>query len=520
MYENGKIYIGLADNDAKDKVYLHLSQANRHGLIAGASGTGKTITMKVMAESFSAAGVPVFVCDVKGDVSGLADPGADNPGMQKRIDKFGIRDIFQYRSYPVDFWDVYGKGGHPARATISDMGPDLLSRLLDLSEIQEGVLDVIFRIADDHGLEILDIKDLRAVMNHVSQNRKEYSLSYGNMTAQSIAAISRALISLENQGAEQFFGEPMLDIRDWIRTGDDGRGVINILHAVEVVNYPKVYAAFLLWMLAELFEVLPEVGDCEKPRLVFFFDEAHLLFSDMPKALVSKIERTVKLVRSKGVGVYFVTQSPSDIPDTVLAQLSNRVQHALRAYTPAEQKAVRTAAATFRQNPSFKTEDTIMTLGTGEALVSFLDEKGVPQVVQKTAVICPESLMAPCSDATKNKLLAKSPMSGKYDEAIDNRSAYEVLEEEAEKKAELDEIAKMKAELEEEKAKLEAEKEKARAEAEKKAQKEAEKKEKEEAKKKAEREKRAERRRSKIETQLISTGGQLLRRGLFGILKK
>ncbi len=488
MYENGKIYMGLSD-PAKEKIYMYLSQANRHGLIAGASGTGKTVTMKVMAESFSDAGVPVFLCDVKGDVSGLCEPGADSSGMQKRIDKFGLRDTFAYRPYPVTFWDIYGKGGHPIRTTVSDMGPEILARILGLTEVQEGVLNIIFRIADEHGLAIIDLKDLKAMIQYVTENRAQYSQQYGNMAPQSLSAITRALIPLENQGG-----------------------------AVETIKYPKLYAAFLLWMMAELFENLPEVGDPEKPTIVFFFDEAHLLFTDAPKALVQKIEQTVKLIRSKGVGIYFVTQSPSDVPDSVLAQCSNRVQHALRAYTPAEQKAVRTAAQTFRANPAFKTEDVIMQLGTGEALTSFLDEKGIPQIVERTSIICPQSLMAPCAEATKNRVLAQSQFGYKYNTPVDSESAYELLEKRAAEKAEQEEIERQKAELEAERKKLEAEKEKAAREAEKAAQKEAEKKAKEEEKKKAAAQKKKDRIKAKLETQMISTGGQLLRKGLFGIL--
>ncbi len=517
MYENGKIYMGLSD-PAKEKIYMYLSQANRHGLIAGASGTGKTVTMKVMAESFSDAGVPVFLCDVKGDVSGLCEPGADSSGMQKRIDKFGLRDTFSYRPYPVTFWDIYGKGGHPIRTTVSDMGPEILARILGLTEVQEGVLNIIFRIADEHGLAIIDLKDLKAMIQYVTENRAQYSQQYGNMAPQSLSAITRALIPLENQGGEEFFGEPMLDVTDWIRTDANGHGMINVLHAVETIKYPKLYAAFLLWMMAELFENLPEVGDPEKPTIVFFFDEAHLLFTDAPKALVQKIEQTVKLIRSKGVGIYFVTQSPSDVPDSVLAQCSNRVQHALRAYTPAEQKAVRTAAQTFRANPAFKTEDVIMQLGTGEALTSFLDEKGIPQIVERTSIICPQSLMAPCAEATKNRVLAQSQFGYKYNTPVDSESAYELLEKRAAEKAELEEIERQKAELEAERKKLEAEKEKAAREAEKAAQKEAEKKAKEEEKKKAAAQKKKDRIKAKLETQMISTGGQLLRKGLFGIL--
>ena len=398
------------------------------------------------------------------------------------------------------------------------MGPEILARILGLTEVQEGVLNIIFRIADEHGLAIIDLKDLKAMIQYVTENRAQYSQQYGNMAPQSLSAITRALIPLENQGGEEFFGEPMLDVTDWIRTDANGHGMINVLHAVETIKYPKLYAAFLLWMMAELFENLPEVGDPEKPTIVFFFDEAHLLFTDAPKALVQKIEQTVKLIRSKGVGIYFVTQSPSDVPDSVLAQCSNRVQHALRAYTPAEQKAVRTAAQTFRANPAFKTEDVIMQLGTGEALTSFLDEKGIPQIVERTSIICPQSLMAPCAEATKNRVLAQSQFGYKYNSPIDSESAYELLEKRAAEKAEQEEIERQKAELEAERKKLEAEKEKAAREAEKAAQKEAEKKAKEEEKKKAAAQKKKDRIKAKLETQMISTGGQLLRKGLFGIL--
>lgn len=506
MDEN-MLYLGL--NTEGERVGLTLSQGNRHGLVAGASGTGKTVTMKCMAEAFSNAGVPVFLCDVKGDVSGIAEPGADNAGMQKRIDRFGLRETFRFRGYPTVFYDIYGQYGHPVRATISDVGPSLLARMMNLTDVQEGVLNIIFRIADDRGLEILDIKDLRAVIQYVSQHRAEYLTTYGNIAPTTLGAIVRALLPLENDGGDLFFGQPDLDIRDWMRTAPDGRGYINVLHSVELIRHPKIYAMFLLWMMAELFEELPEVGDADKPRLVFFFDEAHLLFTDMPKALLAQIEQTVKLIRSKGVGIYFVTQSPSDVPDTVLAQLSNRVQHALRAYTPAEQKAVRTAAQTFRPNPAFKTEDVIMNLGTGEALTSFLDRKGVPSIVQQTAIICPESLMAPCSEATRRSAMSASPVAGKYDEAVDNLSAYERLEEQAKRDEAQAELDRQRAELEAEKAALAKEKEKAKAEAEKK-----------KAKEKEKKSKQAERRRNKIESQLISTGGSMLRRGLLSVLKK
>ena len=368
MYTDGQIYMGLADGQ---RVNMQLNMSNRHGLIAGASGTGKTITMKAMAESFSDAGVPVFLCDVKGDVSGIATAGVASESMDKRIDKFGIRGSFSYKAYPVCFWDIYQEGGHPVRATISDMGPELLSRILGLTAAQEGVLNIVFRIADDKGLLLIDLKDLRILLNYVAEHKDDYLTTYGSISKQSVGG---------NQGGDLFFGEPDLDIYDWMRTDVYGKGIVNVLNCVKLVQNPTLYASFLLWMMSELFEKLPEAGDLEKPKLVFFFDEAHLLFADAPKVLVQKIEQVVKLIRSKGVGIYFVTQSPSDIPDSVLAQLSNRVQHALRAYTPAEQKAVRAAAQSLRANPAFKAEEVIMELGVGEALTSFLDENGVPGI--------------------------------------------------------------------------------------------------------------------------------------------
>ena len=428
MYENGKIYMGLAGDK---RVELALNMCNRHGLIAGASGTGKTVTMKVMAESFSDADVPVFLCDVKGDVAGICAPGQSSEGMEKRIDKFGLRDRFVYQGYPTTFWDVYQEGGHAVRATVSDMGPELLSRILGLTAVQEGILHIVFRIADDKGLLLIDLKDLRAMLNYVNEHRTEYMMTYGNITPQSVAAILRALLPLEQQGGDLFFGEPALDIHDWMRTDADGRGMINVLDCVKLVQNPTLYASFLLWMLSELFESLPEAGDMDKPRLVFFFDEAHMLFRGAPAVLLQKVEQTVKLIRSRGVGVYFVTQSPSDIPDTVLAQLSNRVQHALRAYTPAELKAVRVAAQSFRANPAFQAEDAIMELGVGEALTSFLDENGVPAMVERTKIICPQSLMAPPEPMVRAKVMMHDGME-KYDDFVDNVSAYEVLSEEAE----------------------------------------------------------------------------------------
>ena len=520
MYRDGKIYIGLADGQ---QVTMQLNMSNRHGLIAGASGTGKTITMKAMAESFSDAGVPVFLCDVKGDVSGLAAPGVSSDSMEKRIDRFGIRDGFEYRAYPVCFWDIYQEKGHPVRATISDMGPELLSRILGLTPAQEGVLNIVFRIADDKGLLLIDLKDLRAMLNYVSEHKDEYVNTYGNMSSQSVGGILRALIPLENQGGDLFFGEPDLDIMDWIRTDGNGRGIINILDSVRLVQNPTLYASFLLWMMAELFERLPEAGDMEKPKLVFFFDEAHMLFSDAPKVLVQKIEQVVKLIRSKGVGIYFVTQSPGEIPDSVLAQLSNRVQHALRAYTPAEQKAVRVAAQSFRANPAFKTEDVIMELGVGYALISFLDEKGVPSIAQQTAIICPQSLMGAVEEDTRRSLMAKDGM-GKYDEYVDRESAYEVLEDRRELESKEKALAEERARFEKEKEAFEKQKAKEEAAEQKKKEREAEaaqkKKEKEAEAAQKKKEKEAERRKAQIEKSLISTGTQILKRGLLNTLFK
>ena len=542
MYENGKIYMGLADGQ---RVEMYPSMSNRHGLIAGASGTGKTITMKVMAESFSDAGVPVFLCDVKGDVAGICAPGVSNEGMEKRIDKFGIRDTFTYKAYPTTFWDIYQQGGHAVRATVSDMGPELLSRILGLTPAQEGILHIVFRIADDKGLLLIDLKDLRSMLTYVNEHRADFMMTYGNITPQSVAAILRALLPLEQQGGELFFGEPALDIHDWMRTDTDGHGMINVLDCVKLVQNPTLYASFLLWMLSELFESLPEAGDMDKPKLVFFFDEAHMLFRDAPTVLLQKIEQTVKLIRSRGVGVYFVTQSPSDIPDTVLAQLSNRVQHALRAYTPAELKAVRVAAQAFRANPAFQAEDAIMELGVGEALTSFLDEEGVPAMVQRTKIICPQSLMAAPEPMARAKVLMRDGME-KYDDAVDNLSAYEVLTEEAEKaeiakQEEADRKAREKAEAEAEKQRLKEEEadkkrqqkladeerkrqqkleDEARRRQQKLADEERRKAERQQEKAEAEARRKAERRAAKIESQLISAGGQILKRGLMGVLKK
>ena len=422
MLKDKKIFMARAEQP----LFLLPQMANRHGLIAGATGTGKTITMKVMAESFSDMGVPVFLADAKGDLTGMCMAGEDSENIRSRVEKFALED-FQLKSYPTRFWDIFGEHGVPIRVTVSDMGPMLLSRLLGLTDVQSGVLNIVFRVADDHGLLLLDLKDLRAMLQYVGDNRAEFTTQYGNVSTASIGAIQRALLAFEDEGGEQFFGEPALDIRDWMRTDSDGRGFINVLHAQRLMHSPTVYSTFLLWMLTELFERLPEVGDPDKPRMIFFFDEAHLLFADAPKALVQKIVQVVKLIRSKGVGVYFISQSPSDIPDDVLAQLSNRIQHALRAYTPAEQKAVRATAKAFRENPSFDAEQVLMELGVGEALVSFLDEEGIPGMVERAKILPPQSLMGPADESKVEKLIVADEFDLKYRENVDRESAYEIL---------------------------------------------------------------------------------------------
>ena len=410
---------------AHSELALLPALANRHGLITGATGTGKTITLQVLAERFSAIGVPVFMADVKGDLSGLAAPGEASPRLAARLAAIGVAD-WAAAKFPVTFWDLAGKQGHPVRATISDMGPLLLARLLNLNDTQSGVLQLVFRIADDGGLLLLDLKDLRAMVQHVGQHAREFTTEYGNVSAASIGAIQRALLSLEEQGGDAFFGEPMLDINDLMQT-DDGKGVVNILAASHLMNAPRLYATFLLWLLAELFEQLPEVGDLDKPKLVFFFDEAHLLFAEAPPALLAKIEQVVRLIRSKGVGVYFVTQNPLDIPDTVLGQLGNRVQHALRAYTPRDQKAVKTAAETLRANPAFDAASAITELAVGEALISFLDDKGRPSVVERAFVLPPASRIGPLSGEERQAVIRGSLVSGVYEQALERESAYEKL---------------------------------------------------------------------------------------------
>ncbi|WP_108395722.1 helicase HerA-like domain-containing protein [Devosia submarina] len=422
MLVDGKIFLGVSDRAE----YLALRFGNRHGLITGATGTGKTVTLQVLAEGFSQAGVPVFAADIKGDLSGIGKMGVAQDWQNARAQEIGFGD---YRSeiFPVIFWDLFGRQGHPIRATISEMGPLLLSRMLELNDTQEGVLNIAFKLADDEGLLLLDLKDLRALLVEVQGRGKEISARYGNVSAASIGAIQRALLVLEQQGAESFFGERALEIADLMRTDRDGRGMVSILAADELMRSPRLYATFLLWMLSELFEELPEVGDVDQPRLVFFFDEAHLLFDDAPKALVDKVEQVVRLVRSKGVGVYFVTQNPVDVPETVLAQLGNRVQHALRAYTPREQKAVRVAAETFRPNPAFSTEEAITQLGIGEALVSVLEDKGVPSIVGRTMIRPPSAQVGPLLPDERRSIIARSPVAGLYDTPIDRDSAFEAL---------------------------------------------------------------------------------------------
>ncbi|MBR3182242.1 MAG: DUF853 family protein [Eggerthellaceae bacterium] len=422
MFIDGKLLIAKGT----EPVYLLPGLANRHGLITGATGTGKTVTMKTIAQSMSDAGIPVFLADVKGDVSGVAVAGEATEKLVDRLAALGVYD-YDFHGCPTRFWDVYGEGGVPCRTTILEMGPVLLSRLLGLSEVQEGVMNIVFHVADDEGLLLLDLKDLRTMVNYVGEHAKDYTLSYGQISTQSIGAIQRALLQLEDAGGNIFFGEPALDIIDWLATDADGKGYINVLHCVRLVQSPLMYSTFLLWMLSELYEMLPEVGDLDKPKVCFFFDEAHMLFNEAPRALLDKVEQIVKLVRSKGVGVYFVTQNPSDIPNPVLAQLSNKVQHALRAYTPAEQKAIKAAAESFRINPDFDTAEAITELGTGEALISFLQEDGTPMVVQRCKVIAPTCSMDAAPDDAKDYIISNDALRSRYGRTYDRDSAYEIL---------------------------------------------------------------------------------------------
>ncbi|TCB65356.1 helicase HerA-like domain-containing protein [Acinetobacter sp. ANC 4178] len=421
------IVIAKKTTDTTQDIVLHSQFANRHGLIAGATGTGKTVTLKVLAESFSRIGVPVFLADAKGDVSSLAQAGSSNPKFDERIKSLGI-DSIPFAASPVVFWDLFGEQGHPIRSTISEIGPLLLAQMLNLNDTQEGVLSAVFRIADDQGLLLIDFKDLKAMLGYVSEHAAEFKAEYGNLSPASLGAIQRNLLALADQGGDQFFGEPSLNILDFIQTDSNGHGYINILAADKLMNTPKLYATFLLWMLSELFEQLPEVGDMDKPKLVFFFDEAHLLFDNASAALQEKIEQVVRLIRSKGVGIYFVTQNPLDLPESVLGQLGNRVQHALRAFTPKDQKAVKTAADTFRANSEFKVEQAITELGIGEALISCLDEQGIPQIVERAWVMPPYSSFSPISPEQRQVLISQSIVAGIYEKSLDRESAFELLQ--------------------------------------------------------------------------------------------
>jgi len=496
MSEVSPILIGKG----ADKRYLLPRFGNRHGLITGATGTGKTVTLQVLAEGFSRIGVPVFLADVKGDLAGLSQPISPHPKIDERLEIIGIPD-FEAQAWPTVFWDIFGERGHPVRTTVSEMGPLLLSNLLELNDTQEGVLNIAFRVADDEGLLLLDLEDLREMMRYVGQNAKELSLEYGNVSSSSVAAIQRRLLVLDEQGAEEFFGEPALNLSDLMRVDFSGKGVINVLAADKLIHNPRLYATFLLWVLSELFEELPEVGDPDKPSLVFFFDEAHLLFQHAPRALLEKVEQVVRLIRSKGVGVFFITQNPLDVPDTVLGQLGNRIQHALRAYTPRDQKAVRAAAQTFRGNPDLDEEKAITQLGVGEALVSMLEDKGIPAIVDQCLVRPPTSRIGPISDAERTDVRARSPVGMRYDKAVDRESAAELLQARAQKAA------------------LEA------AAAEKKAQQEARQKAREVSKRKSSprRSTRQSPTEAMLKSALRSAGtslGRSIVRGLMGVLKK
>ena len=469
MYLNNKVLIGKSGDK---ELSILLDKANRHGLITGASGSGKTITLKVMAESFSDAGVPVFLADVKGDLGATALPGEDSESLRERLQKLKIEN-FEYKSFPVRFWDIFGEYGHPIRTTLDSVGPEILSMMLGLSEAQEGVLAIVFKIAKDNGWKLDDIKDLRLLLQYVGDNKNDFITSYGNITTQSVGVIQRCLLTLENQGADKFFGQPELDINDFLGFDTTGRGNINILHAVELFQSPDLYASFLLWLLTNLFNKMPEVGDLEKPKIVFFFDEAHLLFNGMPNYRLKQIVQIVKLIRSRGIGLYFISQSPTDIPNDVIAQLGNRVQHTLRAYTPSEQRTVKVAADAFRTNPKFDTVEAILALGTGEALVSFQNENGEPEIVEKATILPPQSKMGTIDDIGRNKVINASSIVGKYEEVVERDSAYEELDrlikekveaQAAEKRAVEEAKAKEKEAKEAEKAAKQAERDKKAAE--------------------------------------------------------
>ena len=438
MYKDNKILIGKSN---EKELSILLDKANRHGLITGASGSGKTITLKVMAESFSDAGVPVFLADVKGDLGGTAAIGEASESLNSRLEKLGIKD-FEYKSFPVRFWDIFGEYGHPIRTSLDSVGPEILSMMLGLSEAQDGVLAIVFRIAQDNGWKLDDVKDLRLLLQYVGDNKNDFITKYGNITPQSVGVIQRCLLTLENQGADKFFGQPELDINDFISVDSTGHGMINILHAVELFQSPDLYASFLLWLLTSLFNKMPEVGDLDKPKMVFFFDEAHLLFNGMPAYRLKQITQVVKLIRSRGIGLYFISQSPTDIPDEVIAQLGNRVQHTLRAYTPSELKTVKVAADAFRENPKFDTKEAILALGTGEALISFQNEKGEPEIVEKATILPPQSKMGVLDDISRNKVINSSTLLGKYDELVERDSAFEELDKMLKEKLEAEAEAK------------------------------------------------------------------------------
>ena len=472
MYIDNKILIGKSK---EKELFIVPNKANRHGLITGASGSGKTITLKVMAESFSSMGVPVFLADIKGDLAGTCMPGEENDKIKERLEGIGIQD-FSYKGFPTVFWDVFAKSGHPIRTTLQSVGPTILSRMLGLNETQEGVLAIVFRIARENGYELIDLKDLRLLLQYVAENSKEYTVTYGNVAAQSVGTIQRSLIMLEETGGNYFFGEPAIDINDLIKVNSNGLGNINILHCVELYKQPTLYACFMLWLLNTLSTNLPEVGDLDKPKMVFFFDEAHLLFNDLPQYMLTQVVQVVKLIRSKGIGLYFISQSPKDIPDDILAQLGNKVQHTLRAYTPAEQKVIKAVADSYRSNPEFDTEEAIMSLGTGEAIISFVNENGEPNIVEKATILPPQSLMGAIDDSIRLMIIARSEFNGKYDTVVDRVSAFEILSEEMEGKKQAEEQAIK----EKEEQKLREEEEKERIKAEKEAEREAEKQRKEE----------------------------------------
>ena len=539
MYLNEKILVG---KNKEAETYIVPRMANRHGLITGASGSGKTTTVKVLAESFSAAGVPVFVADVKGDLGGCAVAGESSDKIIERLENLKVEG-FDFKAFPVHFWDIYQQNGHPIRTTIKSVGPQILSMMLGLSEAQEGVLSIVFRVAEDEDFKLIDLKDLRLVLQHVGDNKNDYITKYGNITTQSVGVIQRSLLTLEDQGANLFFGEPELEINDFMMNDNEGCGYINILHAVELFHCPDLYASFLLWLLTDLFKKLPEVGDLDKPKIVFFFDEAHLLFNNMPNYRLKQIVQIVKLIRSRGIGLYFISQSPTDIPDEIIAQLGNRIQHTLRAYTPSEQKSVKAAANAFRVNPKFDTEKAILELGTGEALVSFQNEKGEPGIVERVFILPPQSYMGAIDDFTRNKMINNSNLCGKYDEALDSESAYEVISAKMEEKRKAEEEERERIEeekrkeqeaKEEEKRLKEEEKQRAKEEKEEKERLRQEEKERKEAERLAEKERKEKEKKEKEEEKarkntvqyklgkkvVNKTTDKLINKGLNSILKK